>query len=121
MRSATLAGWFHHGGEADDSVADADASSATGHEGEERLGRAHVGVLVEGVVLHRPDDIEPQLLGEIDLLHDLAEDAVIGLPRHLGHLSFIDQRKAHFSPFGEPYDKPDDRRRHRWRLTSANS
>ena len=66
-----------------DAVAEPDALGARGGGGEEHLGRRAVRVLLEEVVLDRPGVVEPEPVGELDLvqrvLHQLA--LVAGVPR----------------------------------------
>ena len=79
--------------EADHTMAETDPLRRTCEVRQKGLGGAHVGVIREGLVINRPDDVEAQLLGEKALFHDVFEDPMVGLSaRHIG-LGFINQGK----------------------------
>ena len=58
-------------GQQGDGVADADALGALGNRAVQHLGRGTVGELPQEVVLHRPEVVEPHVVGQLNLGHDL--------------------------------------------------
>src|SRR5262249_26956268 len=68
-RRVVVAGRHEH-----DAVAQADALRALAAGGEEDLGRRRVRVLLEEVVLDLPGVVEPEAIGELDLVERLADE-----------------------------------------------
>ncbi len=75
-RSATRAGWLTRGRHLDDPVAEPDAAGALAGRGEEDLGSAGVRVLLQEVVLDLPDVVDPEPVGELDLVERVGEQRV---------------------------------------------
>ena len=80
---------------AHDAVTDADARRARRHPRQEDLGRAHVRVPLEAMVLDRPDAVEAHLLGEHRLLDAVVDHLTLVGDRRVGHLRFEDHRELH--------------------------
>ena len=98
MRSATRAGWLKRWGQLDDAVAEADVLGALAGGGEEDLRRRGVGVLLEEVVLDLPDVVEAELVGELDLLERVLEQAVLVVGCHGPRkLVFVEDAELHGS------------------------
>ena len=87
-----LEGHAHH------AVPDADARRLCGDPGEEHLGRAHVRVPPETVVLDRPHLVEAHLLREHRLLDAVADHLALVRRARVGHLGLEDHRELHASP-----------------------
>ena len=66
----------------DDAVAEADATRARRARREEHLGSRRVRVLLEEVMLDLPRVVDPEPVGELDLLEGVVDQAllVVGLP-----------------------------------------
>ena len=64
---------------------------------QEGLGHAHMGVIGQRGMLHRPDDIEAHFLGQYRLLDHILEHAAVAGARRIGRLCFINEGKAHRS------------------------
>ena len=62
-----------------DAVAQADVLGALAGRGEEDLGRAGVRVLLQEVVFHLEDVVEPELVGQLDLVEGVLEQLVLGV------------------------------------------
>src|SRR3954454_24926080 len=75
------------GGELDDAVTEADVLGALAGGTEEHLGRGAVRGLLEEVVLDLPGVVEPEPVGELDLVEAVLEQLVLGVvgprPRQL--------------------------------------
>jgi len=56
-----------------DPVAESDAAGPLAGGGQEHLGRRRVGVLLEEVVLHGPDAVEAEGVGQLDLIEGVLE------------------------------------------------
>src|SRR5690606_23502504 len=82
-----------HGG-----MPDPDTRGTSGHRCEEHLGRTHVRVLDERMVLDRPDAIEPHLLGEHRLLEALLDGPAFGVRCAVLRLCLEDHRELHEAP-----------------------
>ena len=76
-------------------VADADAACLRRHPREEDLGRAHVGVPLERVVLDGPDPIEAHFLGQDRLFDAVVDDLLLMRASGGGHLGLEDHRELH--------------------------
>ena len=63
----------------DDAVAEADVLRALAAGGEEHLGRGGVAVLLEEVVLDLPHVLDAELVGELDLLERVLDEALLGV------------------------------------------
>ena len=81
----------HRRREADHAVPDADARGAAREVREERLGHAHVRVLLERGVLDAPHGVEAEAFGEQRLLHDVVQDLGVAFARRVGGLRLVDQ------------------------------
>jgi hypothetical protein len=68
----------HGHGQADHAVTNVNARRPAGDEGQESFRRGHVGVLRERRMLHGPDAIEAEFVGEQTLLDHVLEHAVLG-------------------------------------------
>jgi hypothetical protein len=86
-------------GQQGDGVADADVFGALAGGGEKDLGRRAVGVLLEEVMLDRPDVVVAQPVSEFDLFQGLLDQLAltIGLPG-TGILQFIKAAQFHSKP-----------------------
>lgn len=98
MRSATRAGWLKFGGKLYDAVAEAHAFGALAGGGEEDLGGAGMRILLQEMMLHFPDGVEAQTIGEPDLFERVAERFLLGAfgPR-ARHLVLVEESEAHIS------------------------
>ncbi len=76
-------------------VPDPDARRLRGDRGEEDLGRAHVRVLDERVVLDRPHAVEAHLLGEHRLLDAVADRLALDVGGAELDLRLEDHRELH--------------------------
>ena len=86
-------------GQRDDPVAEADVGRALGSRREEHLRRAAVRVLLEEVMLGGPRRVEPEPVGELDLLERLVVLAVLGLVvPGTRHLQQEEQPELHLWP-----------------------
>ena len=86
---------------AHDTVTDADAFGAGRDPCQEDLGRGHVRVPLETVVLDGPDAVEPHLLGEHRLIDAVTNALLLVLARWERHLRLEDHRELH-SPTPRP-------------------
>ena len=83
-------------GQQGDGVTDADALGALGNGAVQHLGCGAVGELPQEVVLHRPEVVETNVIGQFDLGHDLL--VPVGLDAGimgLGDLDFVHQSEFH--------------------------
>ena len=64
------------GRQLDDPVPQADPLGSLARRREEHLRRARVRVLLEEVVLHLPDVVEPEAVGQLDLVERVAQEAL---------------------------------------------
>src|ERR1700721_1222858 len=80
-----------------------DALGRAGDKGQEGLGRRHMGIAGQAMMLDRPDGVEAHFLGQQALLDHVLEDLGFVLARDIDHLRFINNRKLH--PSRAP---PDD-------------
>ena len=79
-----------------DAVAEADASRSCGGRGEEHLRRRRVRVLVEEVVLDLPRVVEPEPVGELDLIERVAQQIeLVVVGPGLGELMFVEHAELH--------------------------
>jgi hypothetical protein len=76
-------------------VPDSDAGRLRRDPGEEHLGRAHVRIPLQAVVLDRPDPVEAHLLREDGLLDALVDDALLARGAAVGNLCLEDHRELH--------------------------
>ena len=62
----------------------------------EDLGRGGVGVLLEEVVLHLPGVVNPELVGQLDLVQRVLEELLLNplVPR-LGQLVLVEDPESH--------------------------
>ena len=81
IRSATRAGWLNARRDLHDAVAEPDPLGALAGRGQEHLGRARVGVLLEEVVLHLPDVVHADAVGQLDLLERVGDQPLLGVLR----------------------------------------
>jgi hypothetical protein len=63
----------------DDPVPEPDALGALARGGEEDLGRRGVRVLLEEVVLHLPRVLDPEAVGQLDLLERVLDEAELAV------------------------------------------
>ena len=61
-----------------DAVAEADVLRALAGGGEEDLGRRRVAVLLQEVMLDLPDVLDPQRVGELDLVERILDQTMLG-------------------------------------------
>ena len=84
-----------------DAVAQPDVLRALAGGGEEYFGRGGVGILFQEVVLDLKDVVEPELVGELDLVQSVLENAVllVRVPLvavvRLGKLMFVKETEFH--------------------------
>src|SRR5215207_4786597 len=88
-RSATRTGWLYPNG------MHSDARRLRRHRGQEDLGRAHVRVLDERVVLDRPHAVEADFLREHRLLHAVADRLAFDIGRAVLDLGLEDHGELH--------------------------
>jgi hypothetical protein len=82
-----------------DPVAEADLLGALRARGQEHLGRGRVRVLLEEVVLHLPGEIDPESIGELDLVERLPIQAQLGpLAPRPRQLVFVEDSELHGGP-----------------------
>ena len=83
-------------------MTDPDPGGAGGYRAQEHLGRAHMGVLDQGMVLDSPNGVEAHLLG-VDRLSDAVVDRLaLELGRAELQLGLEDHRELHDSPPRRP-------------------
>ena len=83
-------------------VPDADARGLRGDRGEEDLGRAHVRVLDERVVLDGPHPVEAHLFREHRLLDAVPDRLALDVGRPELDLGLEDHRELHGNPLEAP-------------------
>jgi hypothetical protein len=82
-----------------DPVPEPDPLRALGGGGEEQLGRARVGVLLEEVMLDQPRAFEAEPVGQLDLVERLAEDPLfVAVGPRTRHLMLEEQPELHRAP-----------------------
>ena len=77
MRSATRAVRIDLVRQLHDAVTEADAFRALAGGGQQHLGRGTVAVLLEEVVFDRPDAVEAEAVGELDLIERVLVQLVL--------------------------------------------
>ena len=94
--SAVRAGWLYFGITCRMPWPSRIRLRACGGRGEEHLGRRRVRVLVEEVVLDLPRIVEPEPVGELDLIERIAQEAeLVVLAPRLGELMFVEDAELH--------------------------
>ena len=84
------------GGGLDDAVAQADALGALAGRCEEHLGSRRVRVLLEEVVLDLPHVVEPDLVGQLDLVERVLDELLLtGVGPRAGQLVLVEQAELH--------------------------
>ncbi len=79
-----------------DAVAEADVLRALAGRGEEHLRRRGVAVLLQEVVLHLPRVVEPEPVGQLDLVEGVVEQLVLVVgPPGLGQLQLVEDTELH--------------------------
>jgi hypothetical protein len=79
-----------------DAMAEAEPLRPLRHRSKEHLGRARVAVLLEEVVLHLPDAVEAEAVGELALLERLLHQLVLGvLVPGPGELVLVEETELH--------------------------
>ncbi len=82
----------------DDAVPEPDPRRALAGGGEEHLGRARVRVLLEEVVLDLPDVVDPESVGELDLLERVGDQLELApLAPGPGQLMLVEDAELHVS------------------------
>ena len=99
IRSATRAGWLKPTGSWTMPCPSRMRRRPLAGGSQEDLGRRRVGVLLEEVVLHLPDVVEAQPVGQLDLVEGVLEQdvLVVGTPR-TGQLVFVEDPEPHGGP-----------------------
>src|SRR5580698_2375791 len=82
-----------------DAVPETDVLRALADRPEKHLGGGRVAVLLQEVVLHLPDDVEPEPVGQLDLLECVLQEPVLVVLRpRTGQLVFVEDAELHASP-----------------------
>src|SRR5208337_1635031 len=89
-------GMVVRGGQGHDSMAEANLFGALAASGQKNLRRRGVRILLEKMMFDQPHVIDPDFVGQFDLIQRLLEAVVLGIrsPR-AGQLMFVEDPKLH--------------------------
>ncbi len=80
----------------DDAVAQADVLGSLAHRGQKDLGGRRVGVLLEEVVLDLPHVVEPEPVGQLDLVEGVGDQLLFaGVGPGAWQLVFVEEAELH--------------------------